>query len=231
MMETLIVIALIGIMAAIVGPFIQRIVRRERLRSSVREIYSIVLAARMQAAKRNAQTIVWFDLANHRVVAWAENLPYNFTQDAGEVVFAQYEVPKYIYFRFAPNGSAVDSASAVALDTYNGNALLTDMIVFQGDGTLLPPGAVNSQQPVRPSSYSATVPYGSVNCNSGAGARGVYMSDEQTTGDVDDRNVFRVSVDDFGSTGKASLLKWIPTSEGGNAGEFDYVPPPWQWAR
>lgn len=229
-LETLIIIAIIAIVLGFAAPFIQRILRRERLRSSVREVYSIVLAARMQAAKRNTQTIVWFDLANHRVVAWAENLPYNYVQDGTEIAFANYQVPKYIYFRFAPNGGAVDSASAVAFDTYGGNPALTDMIVFRGDGTLLPPGAVNSQQPARPGSYTATVPNGSVNCNSGTRARGVYMADQPTTNDVNDRNVFRISVDDFGSTGKASLLKWLPSSEGGNAGEFNYVPGPWVWA-
>lgn len=230
-LETLIVIALVGIMAAVAAPFIQRILRREKLRSGVREVYSIVLAARMQAVKRNTQAIVWFDLANHRVFAWCDNLPYNYVQDAGEPAFATFEVPKDIYFRFAPNGGAVDSNSAVAFDTYNGNAALQNMVVFRGDGTLLPPGSATSGPPQRPSSVTADVPTGSVNCNTGRRCRGIFMSDEPTTGDVNDRNTFRISVDDFGSTGKASLLKWIPTSEGGTGGEFDYVPGPWKWAR
>ncbi len=229
-LETLIIIAIIAIVLGFAAPFIQRILRRERLRSSVREVYSIVLAARMQAAKRNTQTIVWFDLANHRVLAWPDNLPYNYVKDAGEIAFANYQVPKYIYFRFAPNGSAVDSATAVAFDTYNGNPALADMIVFRGDGTLLPPGSVSSAAPARPGTYTANVTNGSVNCNAGGRARGVYMSDQPTTNDVNDRNTFRISVDDFGSTGKCSLLKWLPTSEGGNAGEFNYVPGPWKWA-
>jgi len=37
-------------------------------------------------------------------------------------------------------------------------------------------------------------------------------------------------VEDFGRTGRASLLKWLPTSDGDNAGENNYVPGPWVWA-
>jgi len=56
------------------------------------------------------------------------------------------------------------------------------------------------------------------------------FSDQPLTGDVANRNTFRISVDDFGPVGKASLLKWVPTSEGANAGEVNYVPSPWGWA-
>lgn len=230
LIELLAVILLIGLAAALFTPYIQKMVRHERLRSSVREVYSIVLAARMQAVKRNQQVIVWFDLPNHRVLSWADNLPYNYVQDAGELTLASYEVPQYIYFRFAPVGGAVNGPSAVAFDTYAGNAAFTDRIIFRGDGTLLPPASAFSVRPLRPTVYTATVPSGSVNCNAGGGrARGVYMSDEPLTGDTPNRNTFRISVDDFGSTGKASLLKWISTPDGGNAGEYNYVPGPWHW--
>lgn len=231
LIETLIVIVLIGMAAAIFMPYIQSTVRHEKLRSSVREVYSIILAARMQAVKRNTRVIVWFDLPNHRVTSWAENLPFDFVQSGTELTLAEYEVPKYVYFRFAPVGLAVDSQSAVAFDVYAGNAALVDMVVYQGDGTLLAPQGPGSGPPLRPGTLTATVPSGSVNCNNGGGrARGIYMSDQPTTGDVNDRDTFRISVDDFGSTGRATLLKWLPTSEGGNAGEYNYVPGPWKWA-
>lgn len=229
--ETLIVIVLIGITALLVLPLVNSTLRHERLRSTVREVYSIVLAARMQAVKRNTNVIVAFDLPNHDITSWAENLPLNFARDPGELILQSYHVPDFVYFRFAPVGLGVNSQSSVAFDTYQGNAAFVDMVIFQGDGTLLAPQAAGSGRPLRPSAYTATVPNGSVNCNSGGGrARGIYMSDTTTTGDVDDRNTFRISVDDFGSTGKASLLKWLPSPAGGNAGEYNYVPGPWKWA-
>jgi hypothetical protein len=59
-----------------------------------------------------------------------------------------------------------------------------------------------------------------VNCPP-AGCRGIFLADG--------RNVFRVSVDDFGRIGRVSLLKWLPPGHGGNAGERDFTPPPWKW--
>ncbi|MEP6802103.1 MAG: prepilin-type N-terminal cleavage/methylation domain-containing protein [Acidobacteriota bacterium] len=232
MIELVIVIAILGIVVGIAIPTFMRFVRRENLRAPVREVHSIVLAARMQAAKRNQQVIVFFDMTNHRVTSWADNLPYNYIQDVAEPLLADFHVPDKIVFRKAPNGAAVNDADAVAFDTYLGNAARVDMIVFRPDGTILPPEAANSIRPVLPgsppgSSYTSTVPAGSVNC--AAGCRGIYMSDNDSTGDFPNRNTFRISVDDTGSTGRVTLLKWLPTSEGGNGGEVNFVPTPWRW--
>jgi type II secretory pathway pseudopilin PulG len=175
MIETLIVILLIGIATAVFSPFLFGVFRRERMRSVVREVYSTVLAARMQAVKRNTRVIVFFDLPNHRVISWAENAPFIF--------------------------------------------------VYQADGTLFAPTATNSGLPVRPGSVTMAVPAGSANVKTGGGhARGVYISDPEL-------NTFRISVDDFGSSGRASLLKFLPTADGGLGGELDYVPPPWKWTQ
>ena len=91
---------------------------------------------------------------------------------------------------------------------------------------LVAPQAANSQPPSRPLSYSTNVPPGSVNC-SAAGCRGILVADRSDDGA--DRNLFRISVDDYSRVGKASLLKWLPTGQGGNTGERNFVPPPWKW--
>ena len=82
---------------------------------------------------------------------------------------------------------------------------------------------------MRPAVHTATVPYGSINCNPGNICRGVYLSDRPRTGQRGELNMFRVSVSDFGPTGRISILKWLPSSEGGNPGENNFVPPPWKW--
>ena len=230
MIEMLIVMLLLAIVTLFMTPFIQRILRRERLRSSVREVHSIVLSARMQAAKRGRQVIVFFDLPKHQVFSWADDLPYNYVRDNTEPLLANYQVPAYVYFRCAPFGAGVDSASAVSFDDYLGDTTRTDMIVFQADGSILNPQSSDSRRPRRPGSYTATVPSGSIDCNPSQRCRGIYMSDNTTAGDVADKNTFRISVDDYGSTGRVSLLKWIPTDQGGNPGEINYVPSPWIWA-
>jgi len=226
--ELVITMALIG-MAAVVGtPFIFKMMRRERLRSDVSEIYSQVLAARMQAVKRNSPVVLSISLTNRQITSWAEVPPYDYVQQPlNEPTISQYQIPPYLVFSFAPGG-ATDGVNAVSFDTYLGNSGLVDMIIFQGDGSLLQPQAANSAQPARPGSYTTSVPNGSINCVSNK-CRGIYISDLDQSADPH-RNVFRISVDDFGISGKASLLKYLPTSAGGNGGEVNYVPgSPWPW--
>ena len=52
-LETLIVIALIGILTAVSIPFLQKISRRNQIRSAASEIQTTLLAARMRAVRRN----------------------------------------------------------------------------------------------------------------------------------------------------------------------------------
>src|SRR5262249_1707381 len=212
--ELVITLGLIG-MAAVVGtPFIFKIMRRERLRGHATEIYSQVLAARMQAVKRNTPVVLFFDLPNRDIISWAEVAPFDYVQNpATEPTISYWQIPKYLLFSFAPGG-ATNGPDAVSFDTYLGNSGLKDMIIFQGDGSLLQPQATNSVRPARPSAYTSSVPFGSINCASNQ-CRGVYISDFDQSADPH-RNVFRISVDDFGISGKPSLLKYLPNSAGGN---------------
>jgi Tfp pilus assembly protein FimT len=223
----MIAVVVIGIlMTAVAAPYVSRIFRRQRLMTVVREIESLVLASRMQAVRRNQQVVLKIDPANHAAWNWAD-VNNDFTQNAGEPTINQYTIPDYVFFRQAPNGAGVNSQSAVAFDTYNGNTALVDMVVFQGNGTIIAPQNGSSQAPSRPSPYTAKVPHGSVDCS--PRCRGIYIADSPSGTNQPDRNCFRISVDDLGSTGRVSLLKWLPASRGANGGEVDYVPPPWEW--
>jgi Tfp pilus assembly protein FimT len=224
--EAVAVIAIMGILLAITAPFIFRIYKRERLRSTVQEVYSQVLAARMQAVKRNGTVVVFVDLVNRNVVTWQDLAPNDYIQNPGEPTILQYHVPDFVVFSFAPNG-VTDDAQAISFDRYAGNAATVDKIIFQGDGGLLQPQAANSVRPAKPGAYTAKVPNGSINCVASQ-CRGIYMSDRDKSFDPA-RNVFRISVDDFGTSGKASLLKYLPFEFGGRAGETNYVPGPWVW--
>src|SRR5262249_11960437 len=112
LIETLIVIALIGIMAAVAIPLLAKIGRRNRLLGQADEIQSTVLAARMQAIKRNQQVVVQFfinDPANcpdtgNCAVTFVDNgggVPANannFVQDGGEPTIGRYIAPGRILF-------------------------------------------------------------------------------------------------------------------------------------
>ncbi|HEX7251949.1 MAG TPA: prepilin-type N-terminal cleavage/methylation domain-containing protein [Thermoanaerobaculia bacterium] len=228
LLEIIVVLGILGIMILVAAPLIFRIYKRERLRSTVQEVYAQVLAARMQAVRRNTPVVVFFDLPNRDIISWADLPPNDYIQNvATEPTINKWHIPEFVVFSFAPGG-VTDDFKSVSFDTYAGNALLKDRVIFQGDGTLLAPQSANSVQPAKPATYTTTVPVGSINCT-GNQCRGIYISDRDSSFDPQ-RNVFRISVDDFGSTGKASLTKYLPLSLGGNAGETDYVPgSPWIW--
>jgi Tfp pilus assembly protein FimT len=204
---------------------LQTVLRRARVRSSVQEVYSLVLATRMQAIKRNQQVVLFVDTNKRQIVTWADKVPYNYVQDTNEPALNRYSIPPFVYFR-APSGGGLDSAASVAFDTYEGNSSRKNLVVFRGDGTLVAPQSADSLPPTRPTSYSSTVPSGSALCSSGC--RGIYIADRSSGGNSY-RNLFRISVDDFGRTGRASLLKWLPAKAGGKGGADTFVPSPWTW--
>ena len=226
--ELLIVLSILGILMVFASAYLRSIFKREQLKSVVKEIYSMVLATRMQAVRRNQACVLLIDPVNRAVTVWADALPHNYVQDVGEPTLLGFIIPDNVVFQAAPSGTT-NGTGAVAFDTYIGNATLMDRIIFKPDGSLEPPQAPNDNRPLRPSVYTATVPPGSINCNPGNHCRGIYISDSTLTGDVANRNTFRISVDDFGSSGQASLLKWVPTPAGGNGGEVNYAPVPFRW--
>ena len=136
--------------------------RHARLRSSVREMYSLVLATRMQAVKRNSQVVMFVDVNGRRIVTWADKTPYNFVQDANEPTINSYTIPAYVYI------------PSVDFDDYGGDRTIKDLIVFQGDGTLVEPQRKGEQAGRPTDSYTTKVPPGSVDCT--RSCRGIYVS-------------------------------------------------------
>jgi Tfp pilus assembly protein FimT len=224
----MVAIIVASIVCLLAGPYLYRIWRRERLRVAAQEVYTLILAARLKAVKLDQQVVLWIDPSTRLIVAWAEAAPFNFVQDAGEPTVLHLRLRTGVFFQ-SPNDDDVNGGDAVAFDTYGGDTEIVDRLVFRPDGTLLSPQGANSRPPMRPAAHTATVPYGSINCNPGNICRGVYISDRHRTDPQANPNTFRVSVGDFGPTGRVSILKWLPPSEGGNPGENNFVPPPWTW--
>lgn len=224
--EVAVILGLVAVAMSMTTPQVQRALRQAKLRSAADEMYSLVLETRAQALRRKQQVVLFVDLSRRRVVTWVDRPPFNFKQDADEPTIDTYNIPSSVCFQGLSGGP--NGASAVAFDTYSGNPGLVDMIVFRGDGTLVAPESPSSRPPAWPSIYTAAVPPGSVRCP--GGCRGIYLSDCPGAAPSANPNTFRISVDAFGRSGRPSLLKWLPTSQGGNAGESDYVPPPWKWS-
>ena len=204
--------------------YLHTIARRERMKTAVREIYSLVLASRLQAVRRDASVVLEIDLTKRELTTWAEGMPPNLVRDPSERVLSAYRIPGNLFLR-AVDGP-LDGPDSVSFDDYGGGDGLVDRIVFRSNGGLLRPRAANSQPPIRPGVVTSDVPATSVNCRE-TGCRGIFIADREVGGT--NRNLFRISVDDFGRVGKASLLKWLPPEQGGNEGERNFVPPPWKW--
>jgi type II secretory pathway pseudopilin PulG len=228
LVETIVALTVAGIVVLLAGPYLYRLLRRERLRTAAQEVYTLVVAARLQAVKLNQQVVLWIEPATREAVAWADAAPLNFVRDPGEAVVLRFRIRSGVFFRYAPSGE-VNDANSVSFDGYRGDREIVDRVVFHPDGTLELPQAPNSKAPARPGRVTATVSYGSINCNPGDSCRGIYISDRSTGRPEASGNTFRIGVNDFGPTGRVSLLKWVPASQGGNPGETNYVPPPWKW--
>ena len=184
----------------------------------------MVLSARMQALRRECNVVLQIDPVAHDITSWVDSLPLNLVRDRGETVLSYFRLPASVSLRSISGN--LNGSDSVSFDEYQNDAALVDRIVFRSDGSLLVPQALNSRPPDRPVTYSANVPSMSVNCRV-TGCRGVFIADRSEGGSS--RNLFRVGVDDFGRTGKPSLLKWLPPDQGGNGGEWNFVPPPWKW--
>ena len=225
----IVAIVVATIVCLLAGPYLFRLWRRERLRVAAQEVFTLVAAARLKAVNYNGQVVLWINPSTHLITAWTDAVPFNFQQDPGEPTILHLRLRQGVFF-LAPNGDEVNGPDSVAFDSYGGNPEIVDRVVFRPDGTLVLPQAPNSKAPMRPAVQTATVPPGSLDCNPGNSCRGIYISDRLRMGPHENPNTFRVSVSDFGPTGRVSLLKWLPPSEGGNPGENNYVPPPWRWA-
>ncbi len=222
--EVLVALAILASVCLFMSAYLSTIIKRERTKATVRQVSTLVLAARMQALRRDCNVVVHIDPKAHDITSWIDGRPLNLTRDPGEIVLNYFRLPTSVALRSVAGG--VDGPDSVSFDEYHNDATLVDRIVFRADGSLLVPQAANSRPPARPVTYSENVPSMSVNCRV-TGCRGVFIADRRDGGP--DRNLFRVGVDDFGRTGKPSLLKWLPPEQGGNGGERNFVPPPWKW--
>ena len=222
--EVLVALAILASVCLFTSAYLHTILKRERMKATVREISTLVLAARMQAVRRDCNVVLHIDPVARDMTSWADSLPLNLNRDPGERVLSYFRLPATVSLRSV--SGKVDGPDSVSFDGYENDAALVDRIVFRANGSLVVPRAANSRPPDRPLTYSANVPPMSVNCRL-TGCRGVFVADRRDGGLS--RNLFRVSVDDFGRTGKTSLLKWLPPEEGGNGGERNFVPPPWKW--
>src|SRR5437667_7831541 len=115
--ELLVAMAILASVCLFAGAYLRTILRREKVKASVREIYTLVLAARMQALRRDSNVVLQVDLAAREVTAWADKSP-NFIRDSTEPVLDSYRLPTDLGFRSARG--AMGRSESVAFADYLG---------------------------------------------------------------------------------------------------------------
>ena len=187
--EVIVTLALIGIVTVFTVTYLRSISRRERLLRNVRAVQFLLISARSNAMKQKQQVVVFCDLKGRRIVSWAEAQPRNYIQDASEPTIEEYQVPPELFFRNAAAGEVADGPSAVQFDGYLGNPLLIDRVVFNEDGSIVPPKHPDCRLPRTPSRISVPVPAGSMDCTPANRCRGIFFSD-RAAGIPSDRTHF-----------------------------------------
>lgn len=230
LLEALVVIAILAVVAAMAVGLVGQEVRRARLTGAGRDLRSVLWEARMAAVRSGHNVVVEFDTSSNPMRATVfedysadpafPHPPAEAANDGNgvrdtygsdsldEPVLRQYALPAHAVFR-RPGGSPGD-ADSVAYDGVvprPGLAPLADRIIFLPGGASIPPTA-------NPAPTRSSLGEGVLDC--GNHARGIYIADEKAA------DFFRVAVDDFGSSGRVSVLKQIPPNP-------DFGPAPWRW--
>jgi prepilin-type N-terminal cleavage/methylation domain-containing protein len=197
LIELLLVLALLGIIAAVAVPVASKMIRRARAFGALASVRQVFAVARMQAIRRGANVVVvatltpdglihlhtFQDRANDATFplpADEQAAAGNCRQDAGafatspatdEPTLADTDIAAGV--RLWKHGDAADTlGTGMSFDVYNGEPLLADRVVFLPSGGIVPP-----QDPATSGLPTAS------------GGRGIYFAD------FAGRNYFRVTVE------------------------------------
>lgn len=113
LIETLIVVAVIGILVLISAPAFLGMLNRFKLTGASREVASLMQAARMEAIKMNAPAQVNYDSTSNTFIAFVDLNRDNVLASPPDRLLAAYvPVPKRIFFQ-GPGDGAPNGANAI----------------------------------------------------------------------------------------------------------------------
>jgi prepilin-type N-terminal cleavage/methylation domain-containing protein len=216
--ETLIVLALIGLVAVLAVPVAGRLIRHSRGLGAFASVRQVLATARLQAVKRGTNVVVEISLSDEKSIrlrtfqdrandatsplpAAEQAKAGNFQQDTfmpstlNEPTLDEFTVAQGISL-WKQGGTKNDLGEGAAFDKYAGDTTITDRIVFLPSGGILPPQDTACGLPTT------------------SGGRGLYFADDQG------KNFFRVTVE-TNNTGKFRVDKYVPGT--------GYVARGWSW--
>lgn len=100
LMELMVVIAIIGIIAAISIPNLISSLPKSRLRGATRDLVSCFQEMKLRAISQNARTVVVFNLATNQYRAFVDNNPQNGQWDAAESIIQDVTLPADVILYF-----------------------------------------------------------------------------------------------------------------------------------
>ena len=216
--ETLIVLALIGLVAVLAVPVAGRLIRHSRGLGAFASVRQVLATARLQAVKRGANVVVEISLSGEKSIrlrtfqdrandatsplpAAEQAKAGNFQQDTflpstlNEPTLDEFTVAQGISV-WKQGGTKNDLGEGAAFDKYAGDATILDRIVFLPSGGIVPPQDSACGLPTT------------------SGGRGLYFADDQG------KNFFRITVE-TNNTGKFRVDKYVAGT--------GYVTRGWSW--
>jgi prepilin-type N-terminal cleavage/methylation domain-containing protein len=216
--ETLIVLALIGLVSVIAVPVAGRLIRHSRGLGAFSSVRQVLATARLQAVKRGTNVVVEISLSDEKSIrlrtfqdrandltsplpADEQTAAGNFQQDTfadpalNEPTLGEFTVAQGISV-WKQGGTKNDLGEGAAFDKYAGDATVIDRIVFLPSGGIVPPQDTACGLPTT------------------SGGRGLYFADDQGM------NFFRVTVE-TNNSGKFRVDKYVAGS--------GYVTRGWSW--
>lgn len=112
LVESLIVIAIIGILVLISAPAFLRMMNRFKLTGTTREVASLMQASRMEAIKLNAPAQVNYDVASNTFVAFVDFDRDSAFSAGDRMLAARVIVPTKVEF-WGPGDGAPNGANAI----------------------------------------------------------------------------------------------------------------------
>lgn len=105
-LELMVVVAIIGIGAAVTGFSIRDMLPDMRLKAAARDVMSDLNAARLRAVRENKRVVVRFDTNADRYTVFIDDQPANNVLDDGETVLKTVSLPEQVTLHSAAIGGA-----------------------------------------------------------------------------------------------------------------------------
>lgn len=134
LIEMLVVVAIIGIIAVLGIPALIHSLYRAKVEGAAEQVSVLAQRARLEAIKRNRQTMLRADTARNEVTVFVD-ANENRVRDADEDLLGRFTLPALVSFRGATGGDAND-----ALDILGFGGDLGP--VFEPNGSVVAQGAI-----------------------------------------------------------------------------------------